>query len=206
MAAQNTAVRARQADRRGGAQGSAGAPVTIPLPVFPSFTFQQVATIAQLNELAYDATFLLTPPAQVLLVSSSAQSIPNATLTAITWQSATWTGPAAMWTPGSRATAPVPGYYDLDAQVTFAANATGARQVMFRVTTGPGNPGGAGNMTVFGQYSGPAGGAQVATGMLSPYMYAGDYVEVLAYQSSGGSLNTATPWCQLAACLVSLGP
>ena len=204
--APGTAVRGRQADRRGGAQGSPGAPVTVTLPVFPSFSFQETATTAKLNELAYDAAFLLTPP-QALLVSNSAQSIPASTLTAITWASATWAYPGTLWTSGSRVTVQALGYYDLDTQVTYAANSTGARQVMFRVTTGPRQPGRRGNTTIFGLYSTVASSTPpLVTGMLSPYMYAGDYVEVLAFQSSGGSLNTATPWCQLAVCLISLGP
>ena len=179
-------------------------------PVFPSFAFQEVASVAKLNQLAYDAAFLLTPAGQVLLTSTAAQSIPDSTLTAITWNTAANSGPDIMWTSGSQCTAITPGYYDLDALVIFAPSTTGARQVMFRVTTGSGNPGGAGNTTIFGQFSTtPAGGSQdtwATTGMASPYMYAGDYAEVLAWQSSGGALNTAAPWCLLAACLVSLGP
>lgn len=179
-------------------------------PVFPAFAFQEIASIAKLSQLAYDASFLLTPPGQVLLTSTVSQSIPNAANTAVTWNTATGSGPDVMWTSGSQVTAQTPGYYDLDTQVTFPNNSTGARQVMFRVTTGPGNPGGAGNTTIFGLFSAtPASGINtvVATGMTGPYMYAGDYVEVLAYQSSGGALSLPSPsvsW--LAVCLVSLGP
>ena len=179
-----------------------------PLPVFPAFAFGEAASIAKLNQLAYDAAFLLTPPGQVLLTSTGAQSIPNATLTAVTWNTATGSGPDTMWTAGSQCTAQTPGYYDLDAQVNFTSNATGARQAMFRVTTGPGNPAGPGVTTIFGLFSAtPSSGifAIVTTGMTGPYMYAGDYVEVLAFQTSGGALNTVAG-CQLAACLTSLGP
>ena len=178
-------------------------------PVFPSFAFQETPSIAKLTQLAYDASFLLTPPGQVLLTATGAQSIPNSTNTAITWNTAANSGPDMMWTSGSQVTAQTPGYYDLDAQVIFASNSTGARQVMFRVTTGTGNPAGPGNTVIFGLFSAiPASGLNtiVSTGMTGPYMYAGDYVEVLAFQSSGSALNTVGGFSQLAVCLTSLGP
>jgi hypothetical protein len=179
------------------------------LPVFPAFAFQSVPSIAVLNQVAYDATFTGTPPGQVLLTTSAAQSIPASTLTAITWGAAANTGPDTMWTSGSQLTAQTPGYYDLDAQVAYATSTSGAREIMFRVTTGASNPGGAGNTTIFGQSTAtPISGnpSVVTTGVTSPYLYVLDYVEVLAYQTSSGALNTAAPWCLLAACLISLGP
>lgn len=118
--------------------------------------------------------------------SSGNQSIPNATFTALTFN----TEDFDIWdlhesvTHPTRLTIPttLPGIWIVRANVTFAANATGTRAIELRlngstVTAGPNG--------VFALASGTTA-IQVVT---SFNLSAGDYIEALAYQDSGGALN-----------------
>jgi hypothetical protein len=132
-----------------------------------------------------------------LLEQQTAQTLTTATLTAVTWDTRI-TDRDSGWASGSdtRYTAQTPGYYLLAANVQFASNATGARVIVFQVTTGSGNPAGPGVTTQFGRagIAAVSGAATCASSKsLTPYMYDGDYAQVLAYQSSGGNLATTTP-------------
>ena len=93
-------------------------------------------------------------------------------------------------------------------RAAWASNATGNRQAYFQVTTGANNPGGAGLTTAFGAVAGLTDGTGNPTrftlAALCPYLYLLDYLEVYAYQNSGGALNTAA--CSWQVTLESLGP
>ena len=119
------------------------------LPTVPSFTFEETPSIATLNQLAYCVTFLNTLPAYCELEGSP--NVGSGSATALQWPTKV-TDRDSGWTSGSntRYTAQTPGYYDLSACIDFAANTTGGRIGYFQVTTGSGNPGGAGNTTIFG--------------------------------------------------------
>jgi hypothetical protein len=169
------------------------------IPAVPTFTSNSTPSISVLNELAACAAFVSALPAFCELSGSQSLASGNA---ALTWTTKV-TDRDGGWSSGSdtRYTAQTPGYYDLAAQVTFATNATGLRQAYFQVTTG------SGNITQFGAQSvEPAGGVptRLAIGIMSPYLYAGDYIQVWGEQTSGSGLSTATSYWQIA--LESLGP
>ena len=92
-------------------------------------------------------------------------------------------------TNNSRLTCHTAGTYSVKANVLFAANATGIRGLMVRVNAG-GNPV---NGTCIAEIIQNATSASY-TGMAldTDYVLAvGDYVELFAYQSSGGNLNAS---------------
>jgi hypothetical protein len=176
------------------------------LPTVPTFTFQEDPSITVLSELAAAVTFVSTLPAYALLEGSP--TLTTATVTALAWTTKV-TDRDSGWASGNntRYTAQTPGYYDLNACITFASSTTGARIAYYRVTTGANNPNGAGNTTIFGDKAVAAANATgnwITLGATSPYLYLLDYVEVYAYQNSGGNLATGTNYWTAA--LVSLGP
>ena len=177
------------------------------IPTVPSFVTGETPSIAKLNQLASCVSFIYTIPAFGQLTGSG-QSLTNNTATALTWS--VTTDRDTGWAAGhpTRYTAQTPGYYQLDALAAWASNATGNRQAYFQVTTGANNPGGAGLTTAFGAVAGLTDGTGNPTrftlAALCPYLYLLDYLEVYAYQNSGGALNTAA--CSWQVTLESLGP
>lgn len=95
----------------------------------------------------------------------------------------------------TRFTAPVDGYYLMVANVTFAANATGTRQLFFMVN----------GTTVISNAVFPANTASVIYNTHAIYpLVAGDYVELIASQNSGGSLNIVGGNAQQTSAAISL--
>lgn len=74
------------------------------------------------------------------------------------------------------------GLYRADATVSFAANATGFRQLIFRVNNTT-------NYNAFAVTNNGAGAATIFTGTKKLVLAAGDYVTCRVYQNSGGALN-----------------
>lgn len=162
------------------------------VPVVPSLPAGTAVTAAQMAQLAAAVQFLLTPVLAQLQQTSTApvsggQSIPITTPTAVIW-TAQIADPDNGWTPAAptRYTAQTPGYYWCSAAWQSTAETSSTyRGAYFQATTGPGNPGGAGTTTVFGSARIPnvttaAQYTSTGTQMLSPYLYAGDYVELYA--------------------------
>lgn len=115
---------------------------------------------------------------------SAAQSISDSTQTAVTFNQEDFDTSSFHDTSSntSRMTAPQTGTYLFVAQIEFAANATGNRWVNFRLN----------GATVFAATKIGSLGAATSTVLILVSIYnltAGDYVETLAYQSSGGALN-----------------
>jgi hypothetical protein len=122
------------------------------------------------------------------LTKSAAQSLSNATDTAITWDTESFDVGSyhSVATNTSRITIPAgkAGYYLLNAQLLYGANATGNRVISVRkngsnISVTP--PGYGGNITITGAsviYQTSIVSAAVA-----------DYFEIFGSQSSGGALN-----------------
>ena len=165
------------------------------VPVVPVFPAGQLVTSAAMNLLGTAITWVLSGHPVTQLTASSTQSIPNNANTAFTWNSKIIDRDGG-WAGGSpsKYTAQTPGIYKVAAFIPFAGNATGSRRLFFQVTTGSNNPAGAGLTTLFGVASVYAVGAGIASCVssksLTPYMYDGDFIQVYAYQSSGGALLT----------------
>lgn len=115
---------------------------------------------------------------------NSNQSVPNATQTDILFN-VDLADPANMHdevTPSPNFYAWVPGFYMLTATVQFATSSAGYRQVTFVRSDG----------TVFAaqqNWTPSASAPTVVNCAAGVYLTAGQYVKVLAYQTSGGALN-----------------
>jgi len=117
--------------------------------------------------------------------SAEVQSINNGTFTAVVYDAEDFDTDSMHdnSTNNTRITVPSTGLYLITATVSFAANATGERVVTFRVNGNTGHRIGYqvtnGSTTL---------NAQITTTTILN-LTAADYVEVFAYQLSGGALN-----------------
>lgn len=124
---------------------------------------------------------------------SAVQSINSATITAVTWDQESFDTDAAHSTVSntSRFTAATAGKYRVYAQVEWASNVTGVRDIFFRVNAvatdylrahTAGLP--AANVT------------QSASGIIPVTLIVGDYIECYVNQTSGGALNISVTAAQ----------
>jgi hypothetical protein len=117
---------------------------------------------------------------------NSAQSIPNNTFTAISWSSANfdtdvfWSAvnPTRLTVPGALA-----GQFIVILEVQWASSATGFREILIRKN----------GTTTIANLQGPAEAAGSCEQILTTLcvLAAGDYIEGLVDQLSGGALNVA---------------
>lgn len=117
---------------------------------------------------------------------STTVNISNNTLTAVTWNSHAWDNAGVHSTSvnPTRFTAPVDGIYWLQSWVHWDMNATGIRVNEFLIN-GSGNINASDGRPALTGWSVGHG----ATGIVS--LTAGQYVELFAYQNSGGALGIA---------------
>lgn len=124
-------------------------------------------------------------PPNVSVFHSTTQSLTTATTTTLSADSENYDNYAMHSTSinNSRLTAPTDtgGRYLCVATVTFAANSTNARQLEFRTN----------GSTSFGsvRHAASSSGDTVITGTRVVTLAVGDYVEVRAFQNSGGNLD-----------------
>jgi hypothetical protein len=126
-----------------------------------------------------------TTPVGAFAYHSTTQSLGNAAYEAVAFDSEEWDTGAShdTSTNNSRLYALRSGYHMVSAAVTFAANATGERAIKFRVD---------GTTDLRGSFGFPttSGSINTLTSLSTVvYLAAGSYVEVMAYQDSGGALN-----------------
>lgn len=159
----------------------------LPVPVPRTFAVAEVETGAYLNSLRDALNFLVNVPI-AYVTQSATQTLTTSTWTAITYDQTvvdTYGGHSNS-TNNSRYTAQVAGWYIVFGSACYAVNTTGQRGAAI-----------AKNGT---RVQGAAGFAQatsaLSTATPSPptivYLAAGDYVEIQAYQSSGGNLATVS--------------
>lgn len=121
-----------------------------------------------------------------VLLQIVTQSLNTSTWTAITFTSEGVDSASghSTSTNTSRYTAVHTGWYQVNAGVSFALNATGSRAIRFAVN----------GTAVQGRHISPATAATVASDLsLSKriFLTAGDYLEIQGWQNSGGALSTA---------------
>lgn len=126
---------------------------------------------------------LKTPPYAVLWNSIN-QSIPDSTVTAVTFNREDFKSPAGVHSntvSPSQFSAPISGLYQVSVSIPWQLNATGIREVTFRIN----------NTTSWAGVRTPSTSGiilvQSATHLIP--LIAGDWVEVMVYQSSGVALN-----------------
>lgn len=117
---------------------------------------------------------------QARVFSSSAITIPNSALTALSFTNAPLNTPTSIWAAGqpTRLVAPSAGVYFLQAIVGWAAAGGTLRRLVFRRNA---------SEYIIMSDTTPAMLWQNMSGMF--YLAANDYVELMAYQDSGSSLN-----------------
>lgn len=139
---------------------------------------------------ANDCNFLIAPPI-FLGYQSAAQSIPDSTYTAVTFDTEivdSYSGHSTT-TNTSRYTAQVAGYYDVVGKVGFVTSGTGRRIGTLYV-----NGAELGYTRTEQTPSGTAASNTTCIALAPVFLNVNDYVELFAFQSSGAPLNTsATP-------------
>lgn len=157
------------------------------IPTLPTITAGQGPwTSSQQSQVNAVISFLLAKP-QLLVYSVTPQSIPNNAATALTFDTRVLDqdidGTNYFTLTGTKSTARYGGSYDAVGRYTCLANATGTRFVQFAV-------------------NGVAQSYQIVTATPSAsvvtaievsgrvFLTAGDYLEIWAFQNSGGALNT----------------
>jgi hypothetical protein len=130
-----------------------------------------------------DLEFLVDPP-KCSIYNSAAQSIPNNTTTALTANSENFDTDAMHSTVSltSRVVAQTAGRYLVNAAVLFASHATGRRALDLRVN-------GTTTHNIDGRMTVTTGNSMAITGMRLLTLAAGDYVEGMVLQTSGGALD-----------------
>lgn len=127
-------------------------------------------------------TFLQSPP-RCAISRSSAQSIANNTITALTFDTEQYDTDTMHSTVSStsRVTATTEGLYAMTASVQFAANTTGVRTVSIVLNNAT---------TLVTQDAENLGVNAIKLNVATQYFLStGDYVEVQVRQDSGGALN-----------------
>lgn len=167
---------------------------TVPVvPVFQAGTVVAGATgTNNMQALCTALTWCLTGRPLARLQQAVAQTFTTATYTAVTWDTKIVDRDTG-WSSGSntRYTAQTPGIYLVSANIAWASNSSNLRAQYFQVTTGSNNPYGAAVTIPFGFASLPAAGnSGTVSQALTPYLYVNDYLQVFAYQNSGGNLNS----------------
>jgi len=137
-------------------------------------------------------------PPRAAVYQTGSQSIPNDTLTAISWGDVHY-DTDAFWDSGSatRLTVPMPGVYHVDVVVAYGINTTGYREVELRRT----------GTAVRGRARAtPVGVSSTVNVSVDLDLADGDYLEVWTRQNSGGALGTVSglTWTNANIRLVSL--
>lgn len=116
-------------------------------------------------------------------------SVPNAALTALTFNSERWDNQAMHSTSASTSRITIPtgwgGIYLVGGNIQFAANATGQRQIVIRLN-------GATAIVTSGLVDAAAAGATDLSVSTIYAFSAADYIELEGYQNSTGALNAVT--------------
>lgn len=144
-----------------------------------------VPSAANWNELAADLKWLAEEAPTCRVYKATDTSIANNTPTALSFTSERFDigGMHSTLTDPSRITIPsgAGGIYRIWANVTFDVNATGLRTVAFQVN----------GSTMIGGDSRPgtASGSSIVNASVDALLAAGDYVECVVRQTSGGALD-----------------
>lgn len=162
------------------------------MPVVPTPpTIQDEITASSVWNQFRDAIDFLMGKPIAQLRQTSAQTLTTVTYTPVQFQAEAFdddidgVGGHDNSTNNTRWTCRYPGHHLISGLVTYAANATGARHAGLRIN----------GIDVSGSYrslpiSSGADVCGIACKTMRVYLAASDYVELIAYQSSGGNLAT----------------
>jgi hypothetical protein len=148
-------------------------------------------TAAFWNAQVRDAVnFLLNPP-EMTAYQSSAQTIPTGVATAVTLDVNVIDsyGGHSTVTNNTRYVAQVSGFYTCAGIAAFSPNATGVRTVSLQVNGTTGVPA---SQAIFQAVTSAGINTNVPTRTMDVFLNAGDYIELMATQTSGGNLALQT--------------
>lgn len=153
------------------------------VPTIPTFIDGTLSS-SQLNQLGDVLRFLQSPP-KCKPYQTVAQSLPNGSLTTITFDTTEF-NPYLMWDAGlpTRVTAKYAGYYFISGGVAFVLNTASYRYTRIAVN---GTTITDGNTAVAPV---PSISTRVPARSTITYLDVDDYVELSGQQASGGALNT----------------
>lgn len=149
-----------------------------------------------IDALKTDAGIVNAGLVRAKVVRGTNQSIPDTTLTAISWSGVEYDSPGGSWSGGSgtRLVIPYDGVYRVGLAARFAANATGLRSATLKKNA-------ATELWTASRIGLSVVSTELAfSGDFS--LAAGDYLECLLAQTSGGALNAETPFNFLSYCKV----
>ena len=144
-------------------------------------------TAAQMNvDVRDNGDYLLTSKPNARVYNSGAISLATGSVTALTFDSERYDKGAGSHSTSSntgRLTVPTScgGVYLIGGNVSFASNSTGVRQIGIRIN---------GSTTIAQVYVNTNSSADCNLSICTAYsLAAADYVELMAFQNSGGNLN-----------------
>jgi hypothetical protein len=158
------------------------------LPTLPNMPAGYVATAADMNNLAYACTFLLTKPVASVQDTNNTQVFTSSPPVALPFNTKNY-DTDGMWSSGAnnKLTIQTPGWYKFRYTVfaTTAGGVTDAFGTYLESTTGANNPAGAGVVSSdhwhgYTDVFSSSGGAAGASGIWPFYLYAGDFLQLFA--------------------------
>ncbi len=159
------------------------------IPTIPSLPAGYIVQPGDLNNIAAGCTFLLGKPLSRVHQASSGQSIAVSPGTKVNWDTVDF-DPDGMYSVGSpsQLTIQTPGFYKIRYMVQMTAS-TNIGNAYVLVTTGSGNPAGAGiTQQCWGSYAwGITSYAMCASGILPGYLYASDFVQITAVPNTAAT-------------------
>lgn len=158
------------------------------LPFVRDWGATETITEAKLDEISTALNFLLAPP-RCYAYKSADGSLANTTWDAINLGVEAYDSHAAHdnTTNNTRLVAPEAGLYTVTAHLTFATNSAGVRGLDVRKNANAVQTGGTDLALVIIAGNGTTEARLIAS--FDVQLVASDYIEVFAYQSSGGALN-----------------
>lgn len=155
----------------------------MPYSTPPNFATGAILTEANLDTLSDDITFLASPPRCRVYNNANISHTTSGTQQALTFNSERYDTDTMHSTAVNtgRITFTTAGTYAVFANIEFASNATGYRSLEFRIN----------GATFIASNVAQTNATQVTRmALYTEYVFsAGDYVECIANQSSGGALN-----------------
>jgi hypothetical protein len=141
-----------------------------------------ILTAAWCDQVRANEEVLIDPPA-CMVYNSAAQSCPNGYST-LTANSELYDNDSmhSTVTNTSRVTAQTAGRYDITTTVLFAPNAAGGRTLSYRINGGT-------DIEISAHPVTSASVNSTLSGLVKLVLAAGDYVEIRAWQNTGGNLN-----------------
>lgn len=159
------------------------------VPTAPTFADSVPLPSSSLNQLRDMLNFLASPPIAELR-QIVVQTLTTGVGAAVTFTSegvdtdVDGTGGHSTSSNTSRYTARYPGWYQVSGVVAFAGNVTGRRICWWTIN------GVSANATQLGFGPIATGDQEIPARTAHVYLAAGDYLELIAYQESGGNLDT----------------